>query len=276
MVALRRIAGLGTVLLALALVPAAAEDGPPADWPPYLKEFKLPEGRTWAQYRVRLKDAMPQALIPAGEFTIGASPGDAEADTDEKPAKRVRVSAFWVDLHEVTVTQYQRFCETTDRDMPRQPEWSKPEHPVVMVSWDNAAAYADWVGAKLPTEAQWEKAARGGTTTRFPWGDEWSAAKANGTSERGRATRVGPYPPNAYGLFDVIGNVSEWCRDWYAENWYATMPADDPCNTTAGQYRVARGSSWRTEARYQRVSNRGRGEPAYRDDNLGFRCVDLP
>jgi len=177
----------------------------------------------WSDVRVSAQDGMPQALIPAGEFLMGTTPEQlqaalkiegmkAEYAEDEQPAKQVHVSAYWMDLHEVTVAQYQAFCQATGREM--DTEYNKDaRHPVVDVSWDGATAYAEWVGRELPTEAQWETAARGGTTTAYPWGDVWDAKRANGRSGGpGTTTAVASYPPNGYGLYDLIGNVSEWCR----------------------------------------------------------------
>ncbi len=265
------IVGLGLVVAGL-----RADDGPPANWPRYLKDYRLPAGRTWSQYRVRAQDHMPQALVPAGEFSMGAPVDERDALDNEKPAKVVQVSAFWIDLHPVTVAQYRRFLEVTRRPRLWLPAFSQPDHPMVMINWDNVVAYVDWVGARLPTEAQYEKAARGGTTTRFPWGDQWSAEQANGAKERGRTTAIGTYPANGYGLLDMVGNIWEWCQDYYADRWYAAMPSVDPCNTQPGPKRVLRGGSWCGDRRFQRVYYRGRLEPGGRIDCLGFRCVEAP
>lgn len=245
----------------------------PANWPEYLRDFQPPQGLTWASFRVSPKDGMPQVLIPAGEFLMGSPPGEAGRTDDEGPQKRVYVSAFWMDVHEVTVAQYARFCQATGRQMDTQ--FNKTTtHPVVMVSWVDATAYAAWAGRELPTEAQWEKAARGGTTTAYPWGDAFNGTLAN---NGGGTKRVGSYAPNRSGLFDMIGNVFEWCRDTYEEDWYRRMPARDPFNAgNTDSSPVLRGGSWGGSPVYQRVANRDRATPGTRGGDLGFRCAEAP
>ncbi len=239
---------------------------PPPGWPEYLRNYEPVPG---IQYRVSPKDGMPQVLIPAGEFLMGSPPNEKNRQDDEGPQKRVFVSAFWMDLHEVTVGQYKKFCQATKRQMDTQ--YNKDDrHPVVVVSWDDASAYATWAGRELPTEAQWEKAARGGTTTAYPWGDTFDAAKAN---NGGGTKPVGSYAPNGFGLFDMSGNVWEWCRDWYDEGWYAKMPGQDPVNTTRSNARVCRGGSWNLNPSFLRAADRNWATPDVRNDNLGFRCA---
>ncbi|MBI2297939.1 MAG: SUMF1/EgtB/PvdO family nonheme iron enzyme [Armatimonadetes bacterium] len=224
----------------------------------------MPKG---LQYRVRAKDGMPQVLIPAGEFLMGSP--DGQGDDDEHPQKRVYVSAFWIDQHEVTVGQYKRFCQAAGKPMASGN--SDDSHPVVYVSWDDAKAYCDWAGASLPTEAQWEKAARGELEgMAYPWGNEFDEAKAN----NGVGTKpVGSYTPNGYGLFDMAGNVWEWCADWYDAGWYAKMPSRDPGNNTHSDARVDRGGSWSGGPAHLRVANRDRGGPGLHVVRLGFRAA---
>jgi formylglycine-generating enzyme required for sulfatase activity len=262
--------------LTLAMGAARAADGAPALWPDYLKDFKLPAGRTWDQYRVRAKDAMPQALIPAGEFLMGSPDGHGQAD--ERPQKRIYVSSFWMDVHDVTVAQYRAFCQATGRPMPEQPARTEALHPMVAVSRDEAAAYAAWAGAVLPSEAQWERAARGGLEARqYPWGDAWDNTLANSVDTGlGRTTPVASYAPNGFGLYDMVGNVWQWCRDNYAENWYAAMPERDPENTAPSPTRVLRGGGWVSGPWYLRVACRIFGTPGLRLDYLGFRCAQAP
>jgi formylglycine-generating enzyme required for sulfatase activity len=279
---MRRTMGKGMCLLALAglalgLSVARAADGPPPGWPDYLKDFKLPAGRTWDQYRVRAKDGMPQALIPAGAFLIGSPDDDKDAYPSEKPRRQIYLSAYWIDLHPVTGGQYKKFCDATGHDMPKDlPEWNKPEHPVVMVSWDNATGYASWAGARLPSEAEYEKAARGGATTRYPWGDVWSAAMANGGNARPATTNVCSYPANGFGLYDMIGNVWEWCQDLFDAGWYKAMPDHDPVNTEKGIRRVLRGGSWNGFAGGLRVAYRNHNRPFLDFEDAGFRCAEAP
>lgn len=248
----------------------------PGRLPAYLSGLTPPPGMSWGSFRHCPVDDMPQVLIPAGEFLIGSSATPCQVD--ELPQTPVLVSAFWIDLHPVTVGQYRRFCQATRWAV--DDEWltlnTSEQHPVVDVFWDDACAYAEWAGRELPTEAQWEKAARGGTTTVYPWGDAWDPQMANGRDGGpGCTTPVASYPPNGYGLYDVIGNVREWCRDWYGETWYGRMPRLDPCHQTSGLGHVTRGGSY-YHARYElRVSTRHCDHPRVRYNFLGFRCSAL-
>ena len=142
------------------------------------------------------------------------------------------------------------------------------------VSWDDASAYAQWAGRQLPTEAQWERAARGGLDgQQYRWGDGFDAAKC--ANNKTSTEPVGSYPPNGFGLYDMAGNVWQWCRDWYDKDWYAAMPGVNLENTTQGKYRVKRGGSWGSGARDLRGASRDNGRPDLRRDlNIGFRCVE--
>ena len=264
--------------------PTPGRGGKPANWPSYLSSFTPPAGMSWTSYRVSSKDGMPQVLIPAGEFVMGTTPEQlqaalkiegmkAEHVEDEQPAKRVYVSAYWMDLHEVTMEQYRQFRQETSRVERHSSFTYVPQNPKLDVSWEDATAYAEWAGRQLPTEAQWEKAARGGTTTAFPWGDTFDTAKAN----NGPFPKpVGSYAPNPLGLFDMIGNALEWCRDWYADDWYRKMPARDPENSTQGNdVRVLRGGSWYLirPPKITRVADRFAIRPAAHNAFAGIRCV---
>ncbi|MBN1479306.1 formylglycine-generating enzyme family protein [candidate division KSB1 bacterium] len=215
--------------------------------------------------------------IPGGWFIMGSE----EGSSDEKPADSVYVDAFYMDSTEVTVAQYRTFCRATNREMPEQPEWNKENHPVVYVSWHDADAYARWAGKRLPTEAEWEFAARGGLSGKsYPWGDDMSHDDANydGTGGRDQWERTSPvasFAPNGYGLYDMAGNVWEWCADWYDENYYKNRPkrARNPRGPEKGQYRVLRGGSWLVSEDFLRVANRDRYIPQYWYNDLGFRCA---
>lgn len=239
---------------------------PPAGWPDYLQW--PPATNPELRFRVHPQDGMPQVLVPAGEFGMGSATGSGE------PQRQVFVSAFWMDLHEVTVGQYKLFC--ADSGCALKPNFNQDDrHPVVQVNWYEANGYAAWAGRSLPTEAQWEKAARAGTATRYPWGDLPNRKLAN-LREAGLGTTaaVGSFPPNGFGLHDMVGNVMEWCRDWFAEDWYAHMPERDPVNTTPTALRAVRGRHWGSKFADFQPSGRWGTEPDYGSHGFyGFRCV---
>jgi len=230
-------------------------------------------------------------LIPAGEFLMGSTDGDL----DEKPVHNVYLDAYYLDKHEVTHTQFCEFLNEkgnqeeggekwlgiVDSDCPieykngkYQPKPAYGDHPVVEVSWYAARAYAEWAGKRLPTEAEWEKAARGGLVGKtYPWGDSIDPSRANYEENVGHSIPVGSYPPNGYGLYDMAGNVWEWCSDWYSENYYETSPAENPQGPNKASYRVRRGGGWRNLARGVRCADRFSCNPVGTRSALGFRCA---
>jgi formylglycine-generating enzyme required for sulfatase activity len=228
-------------------------------------------------------------LVPRGSFSIGSN--DGHADASEVPVHAVTLDAFLIDKLEVTVGQYRRFCEATGRDFAAQPQWNQETHPVVNVDWDDARAYCAWAGGRLPTEAEWEAAARGGTGNRiFSWGDEFRCGMGNFDDEVrhtpytvpggpecdqfAETAPVGRFPANGYGLYDMTGNVWEWCSDWFGEAYYRQSPAGNPAGPPSGEYRVVRGGAWVNPLPYYfRVSTRNWYEPDFRSDFVGFRCA---
>ena len=233
------------------------------------------------------QDGAPMALIPAGEFQMGDHFN--EGDNDERPVHTVYLGAFYMDIYEVTNAQYQKFMSATGHAAPffwSDSRFNAPQQPVVAVSWYDAVAYAEWAGKRLPTEAEWEKAARGGLIGKpYPWGDEAPVAggvyRANYDPGNDAAdgyaytAPVGSFPPNGYGLYDMAGNVWEWCADWYDENYYTNSPHSNPLGPNSGNFGVVlRGGSWGgTTAFYLRVANRGYHHPTYPNYYVGFRCV---
>ena len=210
--------------------------------------------------------------IPAGEFQMGCSPGDTGCDADEKPAHRVRITkAFEIGKYEVTQAQWEAAMGTN-------PSYFKgSDRPVEQVSWDDAQEFLKRLNARqdgyryrLPTEAEWEYAARAGQTGAPPNLDAvaWHSGNSGGQSHP-----VGQKQPNAWGLYDMLGNVWEWCQDWYEENYYQSSPAQDPQGPSSGQSRLMRGGSWNDGAWFSRVAGRNRVSPAYRGVGDGFRCV---
>jgi formylglycine-generating enzyme required for sulfatase activity len=240
-------------------------------------------------------------LIPAGEFLMGSY----EGSEFEKPVHRVHLDAYYLDEAPVTNSQFTAFVEATGYQTTAEREansavfpdvdassqirtWrscATPErhaHPVVYVSWDDAAAYAKWAGKRLPTEAEWEKAARGTYVGKlFPWGDDRAGETHTHWNQTQRPSDLLPptapvacFPPNQYGLYDMAGNVWEWCADWYANDYYMSSPAHNPQGPDQGQFRVRRGASWNVREEFRlRCANRGAMPPEKFWPNMGFRCA---
>jgi sulfatase modifying factor 1 len=209
-------------------------------------------------------------LIPPGTFMMGSTEGDA----DESPAHEVSVKSFYMDVHEVTNAQYKLFADATGRPLPQfwQPELDRPDEPVVGVTWHEAQAYAAWAGKRLPTEAEWEYAARGGRPgAQYPWGSCFDAGAANFKSFG--ILRVKSFPANGFGLYDMSGNVWEWCSDWYGADFYAVSPRANVTGRVAGELKVLRGGAWYCGPDEVRVANRFYASPGARSFNVGFRCV---
>jgi formylglycine-generating enzyme required for sulfatase activity len=216
--------------------------------------------------------------IPAGPFAMGSDAGDP----DEAPAHEVDLPAFEIDKFEVTNADFAQFVEATGYQTDAEKAESsknwrddaegKDNHPVVRVSWNDAVAYCEWVGKRLPTEAEWEKAARGTDGWMYPWGDEWDPSKANvkDTGLRGTAA-VGSFGAGAspYGVEDMAGNVWEWTADWYEP-----YPGSDYQSDYFGQkFKVVRGGGWFEMEDAVRTTNRDLTSDTAANDDLGFRCA---
>jgi len=212
--------------------------------------------------RVNPKDGAAMVWVPKGEFLMGIS--DAQiagvlsventslTRTDlstEQPQRKVYLDGYWIYKYEVTVAQYKKFCSDTKRRMPKAPSWGwVHNHPMCNVTWKDAADYAKWAGVSLPTEAQWEKAARGKDGRMYPWGNKWEeSSKCNwGYGGPYKTQPVGSYPAGAspYGCMDMAGNVGEMCADWFDEDYYRIAPSRNPRGPAKGNARVLRGGSW--------------------------------
>ena len=220
-------------------------------------------------------------LVEGGTFTMGDEHG--EGDSDEQPLHEVTLKTYKISKTPVTVAQYRAYCRATGRSMPDPPSWGWIDsHPMVNVTWHDAVAYTDWLAEKmdadyrLPTEAEWEYAARGGNKSK---GTKYSGGRSIDmvgwyTENSGGQTRpVATKNPNELGIYDMSGNVWEWCRDWYGGDYYANSPSSNPKGPASGSSRVLRGGGWYYDASYCRVANRNRYDPRYLSDNGGFRVV---
>jgi formylglycine-generating enzyme required for sulfatase activity len=261
-----------------------------------------------------VRDGM--VFIKGGTFQMGANDGMPY----ESPIHETTVKSFWMDEHEVTVAEFAKFVEATNYKTDAEKfgwsgvfnlktgEWEKvdganwrypdgknlqpkPNEPVCQISWSDAAAYAKWAGKRLPTEAEWEYAARGGLAgKKYAWGNElrpngkpvanwWQGVfPNNNTGEDGFLSRapVGSFPPNGYGLFDTAGNVWEWCNDWYGDDYYKITTQNNPPGPQSGTERIIRGGSWMCAENFctnYRVAARSHATPDSGLNNLGFRCV---
>jgi formylglycine-generating enzyme required for sulfatase activity len=223
------------------------------------------------------------AMVPAGEFIMGSATGDA----DEQPVRRIYVDAFSMDRYQVSVGQYAKFLESTSQAAP--PDWSimnKSRHqnrPVVNVDWADATAYCTWAGKRLPTEAEWEKAARGADGRTYPWGNELpSGFHANMKKEKWSdhyvLSPVGMYEEgkSPYGIYDMAGNVWEWVSDWYDQDYYASSPSKNPTGPPMGTHKVIRGGSWGSGPKDLRSTDRDTHLPSARGMGTGFRCAKTP
>jgi formylglycine-generating enzyme required for sulfatase activity len=226
---------------------------------------------------------MKLALVPAGEFSMGSPRSDKMAERDEKPQHKVRITRpYYLGVYPVTQRQYARLM---DADPSRFK--GDPNRPVEQVTWHDAQEFCERLSAlpkeksagqlyRLPTEAEWEHACRSGTTTPWFFGDDEKSlgeyAWFRGNSG-GRTHPVGQKKPNAWGLFDMLGNVWEWCQDWFDWRYYGKSLPDDPTGPARGSSRAGRGGSWNLSAWGCRSAYRGNLDPGIRYPHLGFRVV---
>ncbi len=272
------------------------------------------------KFVVNPKDGAEMAWVPPGEFLMGSTPeeqdyaygwakkavGEAakrEWFNDEGPQHKVRITkGFWLGKCTVTNAQYRRFKPDQSSGEYDGLSLNGDKQPVVQVSWNEAEAYCEWSGTRLPTEAQWEYSCRAGTQTKFWWGDsETEAGKYANVADKtfrekfhlkigdrewpifdtddGYAVSapVGSFKPNGFGLYDMIGNVYQWCADWYDAGYYAKSPAEDPPGPESGSLRLLRGGSWYYDPGSCRSANRYGLNPVYRVIYVhGFRVARTP
>ena len=212
--------------------------------------------------------------VPGGEFVMGSD----DNNEDETPQQMVFLDAFNIDVYPVTNVEYKEFVDATSHQAPRN--WNegsytedKGDHPVIWVTWHDAVAYAEWAGKRLPTEAEWEKAARGTEGLMYPWGNDFDSARCN-SNEAGikGTTSVGSFPDGVspYGVMDMAGNVWEWTADWYD----AYRGSIYEFSRFGEEYKVLRGGSWFDGADFVRSSARNSADPNFSFSTIGFRCAE--
>ncbi len=235
--------------------------------------IRLPALRS--RLAVNRKDGTVMVYVPEGEFEMG------DGKDSDCPKHRVHLSAYGIGVYCVSNAQYLKFVEATGHRAPDNHIYrqsGKAAHPVTDVSWDDAVAYAKWAGGELPTEAQWEKAARGYKGLIYPEGSDWDAGKCRNRGNKGNETTcvVQGYAQgvSGYGTYNQIGNVWEWCADWFDSGYYGKSPGRDPRGPEGGSYRVLRGGGWwGVDPVIFRGAHRNRDDPGRRLDYRGFRVV---
>jgi formylglycine-generating enzyme len=229
------------------------------------------------------KDGAPMVLVPAGEFPMGSEQGD----DDEQPVHRVFLDSFYLDTFEVTNGQFAKFVAAIQSEPPwgfadQETPVVRADHPVRWVNWLEATGYCLWAGKRLPTEAEWEKAARGTDGRVYPWGNEPPTPVHAVFGLKEGAETVSPIGNrdkgmSPYGVHDLAGNLYEWVADWYDEAVYRPMPTINPRGPTEGTTKVQRGGSYINSPYRLRASFRTKGDPTEHDPNVGFRCAhDTP
>lgn len=244
-----------------------------------IRATQVQELERLAQRGITAPDGM--VLIPEGEFWMGAEDGLPDA----RPMHRVYVSTFWIDKHEVTNRQYRHCVEsggcTPPKDRTAYDDPAFGEHPATNVTWTQAHHYCKWRGKRLPTEAEWEKAARGTDGRLYPWGNSDDPLRTRMRMVDRKTPRNGTAPIGSldfavspYGVVDLVVNVSEWVNDWYADDFYRSSPARDPQGPARGSFRVLRGGEAAERPLEMRASFRGWDEMTYWGPSLGFRCAE--
>ena len=208
--------------------------------------------------------------VEGGSFVMGST-----EFLDEKPVRKVELKSFLIDKFPVTVKQFREFCNSNGRRIPPIPEWGwADDHPVVNISWQDASDYAKWAGKRLPTEAEWEFAARGGIKSKnykFAGSNELNQVAWYSANSEMKTNPIGTKLPNELGIFDMCGNVLEWCSDWYSP--YDPSEIKNPSGSNRGNFKVMRGGSWNVNELGCRVTLRNHYDPDTNDNYFGFRCV---
>ena len=229
-------------------------------------------------------DGGKMVLVPLGPFQMGSPAG--RGDFDETPRHAVFLPAFYIDLKEVTQAQFARFSDETGHPLPKVPFFEddlklilRAELPVMALSWNAARSYCEWAGKRLPTEAEWEKAAGGEENFKWPWGNEFDSRSANLLNEEDGFQYLAPPGQfnsgrSPYGLYDMAGNVAEWVADHYDPDYYEEAPFKQPRGPEGGKFRVYRGGSWNESSVNARTAKRFAAAPHQTSVVIGFRCAE--
>jgi formylglycine-generating enzyme required for sulfatase activity len=269
-----RIIMLSTIL-SLALTSGAWGTPPKKGVPSsYSGMVLIPQGAFEMGSRRSLRELDPVAIFQADRHMLGP----------EDPAHEVILDAYYIDLHEAANSDYKKYLEATgSKALPRywdDPNFNQPTQPVVGTTWKEAQAFCQWNNKRLPTEAQWEKAARGKRPVKYPWGNEEpDKTRLNFNSHIGKTAPVGSYPTGKsdYGVFDLSGNVAEWVQDWHFPEYYLFSPKENPPGPEKGHYKIIRGGNWKNKAEDVRLTYRNATVPKARSKTVGFRCAaDAP
>jgi len=230
----------------------------------------ISEGAFEMGSRKSLRELDPVSIFQADRHMLGP----------EDPAHEVILDAYYVDIYEVSNAEYKKYLEATgSKTLPHywdDSNFNQPNQPVVGITWKEARAFCQWKGKRLPTEAEWEKAARGKRPVKYPWGNEKpDKTRVNFNDHVGKTTPVGSYPTGKsdYGVFDLSGNVAEWVRDWHFPEYYLFSPKENPPGPDKGHYKIIRGGNWKNNAEDVNLTYRNATVPKARSKTVGFRCA---
>lgn len=268
-------------------ISSATGVAPVIDTPTRVTTMTVPDSSTLPSTNIGSPvESEGMMYIPSGEFLMGSETGEI----NEFPVHKVYLDAYWIDKYEVTNATYKRCVDEGKCSPPSdgsayliQSNYGIPEfndYPVIYVNWNMAKTYCEWRGDRLPTEAEWEKAARGIDQRTYPWGESIDCARANFGNCLSSPTKVGSYFQgiSPYGVHDMSGNAWEWVNDWYDEKYYQYSPSSNPQGPAFGEHHILRGGAWHLSDYYVRITSRNSDENAVLSAYFGFRCArdDIP